>query len=608
MSFNKFGTNKSATRYFISKLAGENLVPKDIPSDELSALNDVSAIYVYCSKDLKTYYIGQTNSIIRRHGEHVKELEGDILKYEKYFCEGHIAIFYGNEISSNLNYIEQSLIKLFKEFGAIYDFSIFNGPEGNKSDFIQDKRESLDVEIIHKILCSLKDHDLLNKEINTQIKSLNSLLYRHSPFYELDKKQVEILETVLQSSNIYCQKEDSFSTFIIRGGAGTGKTVLMNHIIAQFFGKNIFLKNGHDKTLKIGVCLKSNMIKPITTIFQSYGKSLKENNIFIGKWMDILLEGEKEEFDYILVDESHRLMQYKNNIFPEIHKQFLKKRKKENVLNLILACSKRTVLFYDDIQRIRPNDIEAIDCEDSYNPIYNFVNSSVYDERLSIQYRIKINADLKNYNRRYAKNYVDYLKYILQLSKKPPQNVDFLETNYFQIVDKMEEVKEYIECKREVFPYKNARVVAGYSRKDRWSGKKGTPNRKIEVKAWSEIDMAWNKDYKSWASVDSEKNRNQVGAIHSVQGYDFDYIGLIIGNDMTCTDGKITVKIKNYKDDRGKIKLKCDELEKYIKNVYYTLLTRGIYGIRVFIEDSDLKKYWEDMNNTLIRASQNKRL
>nr|OTO70826.1 hypothetical protein A5866_003064 [Enterococcus sp. 12C11_DIV0727] len=120
--------------------------------------------------------------------------------------------------------------------------------------------------------------------------------------------------------------------------------------------------------------------------------------------------------------------------------------------------------------------------------------------------------------------------------------------------------------------------------------------------------MAWNKDYKSWASVDSEKNRNQVGAIHSVQGYDFDYIGLIIGNDMTCTDGKITVKIKNYKDDRGKIKLKCDELEKYIKNVYYTLLTRGIYGIRVFIEDSDLKKYWEDMNNTLIRASQNKRL
>ena len=606
MGLKRVNNSKLSIKLFISELMNEELIPKDIPSDELSALNDVSAIYIYCSKDLKKYYIGQTNSIVRRHGEHIKELEDGIPKYEKYFREGHLAIFYGNEISSNLNYIEQSLIKLFKEFSALHDFEVFNGPNGNKSDFIQDIRENLDTSVIHEILRILKESNFLRKDIDMPIKSLNSLLYRHSPFYELDKKQVKVMNSVLRSTKINNQEnsDDSFKTFIVRGGAGTGKTVLMNHIIAQLFGYNITSEN-RESRLKIGVCLKSNMIKPITKIFQSYGKNLEEYNIFIGKWMDILIEGEKGNFDYILVDESQRLIQYKNDAFPEIHKQFLKNRSKENVLNLILACSERTVLFYDDSQTIRPNDIVSIGKKGSYNPIYPFSNDNVYDEALSIQYRIKINSDLKNYNKEYANNYVAYIKYILNPLETPPKNMDFLKTDYFKIVDKMEDLKEYIEHKRDIFPYKNARIVAGYSRKDKWSGKNGTPNRKIEKKAWQEIDMAWNKSHLSWASVDSEENRNQVGAIHSVQGYDFDYIGLIIGNDIVYDIDKNEIKVnkKNYFDSRGKSNLNDEELESYIKNIYYTLLTRGVYGIRVFIENKELKSYWKKMDNKLLSST-----
>lgn len=592
--------DKLAVRYFISELVGEKLTPKDISSDEWTALNDVSAIYIYCSKKSDEYYIGQTNSIIRRHGEHNSEYEGDTSKYEKSFREGKIVIFYGNEISSNLNYIEQSLIKLFKEFGAIYGFRVLNTPNGNKSDFIQDKRERLDVKIIHEILYVLDDYHILSIDKDIEVKSLNSLLYRHTPFYELDEKQLKIMRAILESVN-WCEKSDeNTNVFIVRGGAGTGKTVLMNHIIAHLFGKNINFKKRQNEPLRIGVCLKSNMVGPITQIFKSYGYELKENNLYIGKWKDILLEGEKEKFDYIFVDEAHRLMQYKDNIFPEVHKLFLKNRGAENVLNLILTYSNKTVLFYDDKQSIRPTDIEPIGSKHNYNPIYNFTQEQVYDEKLSIQYRIKINSDLKNYNKNYAKNYLKYLKCVLDISEDIPSNVDFLNTDYFKIVDNIEDVKKYIEHKRVIFPYKNSRILAGYSRKDKWSGKKGSPDRKLEEKAWHEIDMAWNTKYQSWASEDSEENRNQVGTIHSVQGYDFDYIGLIIGNDMKYKDGKIIVDKKNYRDDRGKMKLTNSELENYIKNVYYTLLTRGIYGIRVFIEDNDLKEYWKTINEDLL--------
>ena len=62
-------------KYFVTNLDSEGLNFVDIPSDEVSALNDVSVLYIYCSFDKKTYYIGQTNTLLRRHNEHLKEYE-----------------------------------------------------------------------------------------------------------------------------------------------------------------------------------------------------------------------------------------------------------------------------------------------------------------------------------------------------------------------------------------------------------------------------------------------------------------------------------------------------------------------------------------------------
>ena len=93
----------------------------------------------------------------------------------------------------------------------------------------------------------------------------------------------------------------------------------------------------------------------------------------------------------------------------------------------------------------------------------------------------------------------------------------------------------------------------------------------------------------------------EVGAIHSVQGYDFDYVVVILGNDITINDGEIDINPQNYKDKRGKSGIAKDNeaLKKYIQNCYYTLLTRGIYGIRLFIEDQDLRQYWKSRTEEL---------
>ncbi|QQC01102.1 DUF2075 domain-containing protein [Streptococcus oralis] len=580
---------KEKLKYFKTRLDSIDGELIDIPSDDRNALNDVSAIYIYCSADLKTYYIGQTNSILRRHKEHLtNEKEEEI--YRQKFYGGTLLIFYGDNISGNLNYIESSLIKIFKEWSEIYDFKVLNSPDGNKSDYFQAKREVID-KVISKIIKTLHEQNVLNVWYD-DTNVLKAILFRNSPFYELEDQQKEIFEKLTGDGNE--------KLFIVRGGAGTGKTVILNHTIAKLLGRNI-QKNEGEKNIRIGVCLKSNMSKIINGIFKVYVKNTKDFGLYIGTWKEILEEAEDEKFDYILVDEAQRLLKYSKSIFPIAHREYLELKENQNVLNLILRSTLKTILFYDDFQTIRPTDIDRIDDANGYNPTYNFPRKDeIYDSSLVSQYRIKINSNFKDYNKRHAKCYVDYIKYMLQLSDRKPSSTDFLNYAYFKLVDDWNEIKEYINNKRNKFPFKKSRILAGFSREDSYNGKRGTKNRKIISKAWHELDMIWNKNYKTWATND--KAENEMGAIHSVQGYDFDYVGVIMGKDIkVISNNLIDINPKNYKDARGKsgIANNREELKKYIQNCYYTLLTRGIYGIRLYIEDPELRKYWKERTEEL---------
>lgn len=612
-------------KYFVTNLDSEGLNFVDIPSDEVSALNDVSVLYIYCSFDKKTYYIGQTNTLLRRHNEHLKEYEkgknikntkntidtskiksinkyvfnknikekykNKNKKYKKYFGGGELIIFYGEDIEYYLNYLERSLIKIFKEWSAVYDFRILNSPEGNKSGYFQEKRETLD-EVISKIINILSEKNLLDvKYNNTHI--LDAILFRDSPFFELDENQLKALGTICED-NVH-------KLVIIRGGAGTGKTVILNHAIAKILGKNL-QRDEDEPIIRVGVCLKSNMSRIIKSIFRVYVKDTKDFCLYIGTWKEILEEAEKEKFDYILVDESQRLLKYSKSIFPIYHRDYLESKNNENVLNLILENTEKTVLFYDAFQTIRSTDIDEIGDKGNYNFEYNFPDSDQINEMtLRSQYRIKINSGFNEYSTNYAKNYIDFIKYMLQISDKKPSSMEFLKFDYFKLVDEWEDITNYIDDKREKFPFKKSRILAGYTREDKYNAKRGTPGRKIIEIAWPELGMIWNKKYQQWAKKEDKDVKEEVGAIHSVQGYDFDYVGVILGNDIFINEDRIDINPKNYKDRRGKagISKNKDELKKYIQNCYYTLLTRGIYGIRLFIEDPELRKYWKERTEEL---------
>lgn len=286
-------------------------------------------------------------------------------------------------------------------------------------------------------------------------------------------------------------------------------------------------------------------------------------------------------------------MKYHNDIFPRQQREFLKNRGEKNVLNLFIDITNIIILFYDENQSIRPTDINKIYDDEGYSKEYTFLSKEVYSKILNTQYRIKVSS----YRTDLANNYVKYIKYMLGISDIKPRSLEFYEYDYFKICDEMKEVDKYILDKKEKFPFKNSKIVAGYSRPKNGSDIEGE-NRK----AWHEIDKIWNKNYRKWASTDND----EVGAIHSIQGYDVDYIGVIIGNDIEYRDGEIKINKDNYYDRNGKLGIDDKALLKYVKNIYYTLLTRGIYGIRIFIEDEKLREYWKRETEKLVNENDKK--
>ena len=137
--------------------------------------------------------------------------------------------------------------------------------------------------------------------------------------------------------------------------------------------------------------------------------------------------------------------------------------------------------------------------------------------------------------------------------------------------------------------YKLCRVVAGYAWE--WKTKDNSDTFDIEIDG---LKLVWNSTNSDW--VNSSNALNEVGCIHTIQGYDLNYTGVIIGPELSYdpVDKKMVVNKDKYMDINGKRSIDDPkELERYIINIYKTLLTRGIVGTYVYVVDPALREYFK---------------
>jgi DUF2075 family protein len=138
-----------------------------------------------------------------------------------------------------------------------------------------------------------------------------------------------------------------------------------------------------------------------------------------------------------------------------------------------------------------------------------------------------------------------------------------------------------------------ARLLAGYAWN--WNSKNDASAVDIEIDG---IELQWNRTQKDW--INSSTSVFEVGSIHTVQGYDLNYAGVIIGPDLRfdVDQQRIVFDRAHYFDKKGKennpalgLVYTDEDLLKLVRNIYGVLLTRGMRGTYVYVCDEPLREY-----------------
>ena len=183
--------------------------------------------------------------------------------------------------------------------------------------------------------------------------------------------------------------------------------------------------------------------------------------------------------------------------------------------------------------------------------------------------------------------YVGYIQKLLSENPMPSPGFDKYELKFF---DSFVEMRNAILRKNEEVGL--SRVLAGYAWK--WLSKKSPETPDIRVDG---LELFWNRTDKDW--INSENSVFEVGSIHTIQGYDLNYAGVVIGKDIGLDPktNKLTFRRENYFDAKGilnnnllGIKYSDDDILQWVLNIYRVLLTRGIKGTYIYICDDALRK------------------
>ncbi len=387
--------------------------------------------------------------------------------------------------------------------------------------------------------------------------SLASMLRGNKEFVMLDDQKV-----VYEQALNYARKVDEGKqVLIVEGGPGTGKSVIAINLlvelqkmglVSQYVSKNAAPRDVY--TAKLTGSFKTSHIK----------------NLFVGS--GCFIDTKKNLFDVLLIDEAHRL-NMKSGIFSN---------KGENQIKEVINAAKLAVFFVDDRQRIHFKDIGS---KKYIETIAEECGATVHFAKLNSQFRCN-GSD----------GYLSWLDNTLQI--RDTANIKLSAEDYdFRIFDNPNELFETIKEKNKV--NNKARVVAGYCWD--WNSKKNPHDYDIIIPEHG-FRKRWNlgKDGNLWIIGDG--SIDEIGCIHTCQGLELDYIGIIIGRDLRFEDGHVTTdcsqrsshdrSVHGYKamlkEDRAKAITTADEI---IRNTYRTLMTRGMKGCYVYCCDTALAEY-----------------
>ncbi|WP_343745188.1 DNA/RNA helicase domain-containing protein [Chitinophaga sp.] len=526
-------------------------------------------VYLLKEKDKKKAlaYVGETYDVTTRLTTHLSHPEKSKLQ------EAYLISSKKFNKSATLD-IEAYCIKYLAGDGK---YKLLNGNLGI-SDHNYYQKEELYYKIFESIWEDFRSLGIASQELS---KISNSALFKYSPYKTLDPEQTKSLIMILESL-----LDDRYERIVIEGGAGSGKTVLavflfkLLHTPAEDFNFSVFGEEDL-KIVELVRLLKQKTPNPSMALvipvdpFRSTVKKIFGH--VEGLNADMVIgpaELSRKHYDIVLVDEAHRLRRRENlgsyfGGFDRISSELGFDKMKNDELDWVIKQSDKSIFFYDEFQSVKPSDV----LQERFDMLKN--DSKVKNTFLNSQFRVK--GGLK---------YVRFIDGLLAGNPGTTKKMKWFKKYDFWIFHDLEQMITHIKEKNN--KEQLARVVAGFAWP--WASKKDKGAVDIKI---GNLELKWNSPIKDW--INSANAINEVGCIHTVQGYDLNYTGIIFGNEIGYDKekGEIIIRKENYHDRNGKNGVKNPEqLKNFIVNIYKTLMLRGIKGTYVYVCDEALREYF----------------
>jgi DUF2075 family protein len=400
----------------------------------------------------------------------------------------------------------------------------------------------------------------------TLIDSVAGLLQGKPEFVLIDDQKVAH-ETILQADARAAQKKQ---VVIVQGGPGTGKSViainLLGALIARHRNVRYVSKNAAPRAVYEAKLTGTFTKTRISNLFSGSGAFVND---------------EADSYDTLLVDEAHRLNE-KSGLYRNLG---------DNQVKELIRSARCTVFFVDDRQRVTLLDIGHTKALRQHAEA---AGAEVTELKLQSQFRCNG-----------SEAYLTWLDDTLDMPKEDDAEIEVVTpgltletTEYdFRVFDNPADLHALVELKNRA--NNRSRVVAGYCWK--WPSKKNTQAWDIEMPQF-DYRRRWNLDKDGSLWIVTPGSVEQVGCIHTSQGLELDYVGVIIGPDLAYRDGHIvTDATKRASSDQSikglKSMLKADPArslalaDAIVKNTYRTLMTRGMKGCYVYCTDAPLAAY-----------------
>jgi len=417
-------------------------------------------------------------------------------------------------------------------------------------------------------LIPLPDNGTVVDEIvRSKAKPSKKLLEEIHRVVKDDSRYVLLDEQIVAYNRIVSEVKRSAQTgekaaIIIRGGPGTGKSVIALNVMGELS------KLGHNTHYVTGSRAFTETIRKI----------LGTRGAQQVKFFNSYMAAEPGSIDVMVCDEAHRIRKTSNNMYTKKDKRSTKSQIEE-----LFDASKVAVFFIDDRQVVRPDEIG------SSVLIKEFAESKgirLYECELSAQFRCN-GSDA----------FINWVNHTLQIDVTANPFWEASNPYEFKIFDSPIELEKAIHAK--VNEGSSARMSAGFCWK--WSDPDSTGNLLDDV-----VVGDWKRPWDAkpgagrlakgippaalWAY--DPNGIGQVGCVYTAQGFEFDYIGVIIGKDLIYRSDKGWVGVKEESCD-SVVKRSKDKFVDLVKNTYRVLLTRGMKGCYVYFMDEETRKFFE---------------